>query len=54
VNDAGTIRESALTLFEELSKAVDRDFRRVGVRISGLADAEGQTSLSEYLGQVRR
>jgi nucleotidyltransferase/DNA polymerase involved in DNA repair len=49
MNDLATIRGAALTLFEELGRTVDKDFRRVGVRVSGLTGVEDQTSLSEYL-----
>jgi DNA polymerase IV (archaeal DinB-like DNA polymerase) len=49
VNDAAVIKETTLALFEELSGAVDKDFRRVGLRVSGLTSVEDQTSLSEFL-----
>ncbi len=49
VNDAATIRGAALVMFEELARTVNKDFRRVGVRVSGLTGAEDQTSLSEFL-----
>jgi DNA polymerase IV (DinB-like DNA polymerase) len=47
-NDYGTLRETTSALFQELSRSVDKDFRRVGVRISGFADAESQSCLSEF------
>ena len=49
VSDLATIRETAAALFEELSGSVPKDFRRVGIRVSGLLDVEDQTSLSEFL-----
>ena len=53
VNDLATIRDTAMTLFEELSGSVGRDFRRVGIRVGGLASVEDQTSLSEFLHPAR-
>ena len=47
-NDYVALRESTSFLFEELSRSVAKDFRRVGVRVSGLADAQSQSSLSEF------
>jgi DNA polymerase IV (archaeal DinB-like DNA polymerase) len=49
VNNSSTIRESASGLFTELGLAVAMDFRRVGIRVSGLVDSEDQKSLSEFL-----
>ena len=46
---ASAIEENALDLFVELSKSVDKDFRRVGLRVSGLANNENQKSLSDFL-----
>lgn len=51
VNDVPSIGENARELFVELSKAVDKDFRRVGIRVSGLAGSENQKSLSEFVQQ---
>ncbi len=48
-NDLALIKEAVPALFAELSQVVGRDFRRAGVRVSGLADAEEQTSLSEFI-----
>ena len=48
-NELSVIRESTKPLFEELGKATPKDFRRVGVRVSGLIGVEEQTSLSEFL-----
>jgi DNA polymerase IV (DinB-like DNA polymerase) len=53
VNDATILRESASELFNELSGMVDKDFRRVGLRVSGFSSVEDQTSLSEFLHPVR-
>ncbi len=52
VNDAATIKEAALVLFDELGGSIGKDFRRAGVRVSGLAGVEDQTSLSEFLRQA--
>jgi DNA polymerase IV (DinB-like DNA polymerase) len=49
-DDATALKEAALELFQELGRSVDRDFRRAGVRVSGLAGAEDQRSLSEFVG----
>ncbi len=48
VGDSATIRGAALSLFDDLSRTVSKDFRRVGLRVSGLSSVEDQTSLSEY------
>ena len=53
VNDLGTIRESSAALFEEMSRSAEKALRRAGVRVSGLSGTEGQTSLSEFLHQVK-
>ncbi len=49
VADESLIREASHSLFEELGGVTTKDFRRVGVRVSGLSEAEDQTSLSEFL-----
>lgn len=49
VEGAGALRDELLGLFRELSRSVDRDFRRAGVRVSGLSGEEDQTSLSEFV-----
>lgn len=54
VSDLATIRETAAALFADLGRSVPKDFRRVGVRVSGLLDIEDQTSLSEFLSPVGR
>jgi DNA polymerase IV (DinB-like DNA polymerase) len=48
-NDNDALRVATSALFEELTKSVEKDFRRVGVRVSGLADAASQSSLSEFV-----
>lgn len=49
VADLAVIRESSSSLFEELSQSVQKDFRRVGVRVSGLSYVEDQRSLSDFI-----
>jgi DNA polymerase IV (archaeal DinB-like DNA polymerase) len=53
VDDAEVLKAATLALFQELSGTVAKDFRRVGVRVSALSDAESQSSLSEFLRPVR-
>ena len=53
VNDAAILRENSSELFDELSKVVDKDFRRVGLRVSGFTSVEDQTSISDFLHPVR-
>ena len=50
INDAAILRETVLTLFQELGRSIDRDYRRVGVRVSSLEYADDQRSLSEFAG----
>lgn len=47
--DVSTIRETTMNLFSELSKSVHKDFRRVGLRVTTLADKEDQRSLSDFI-----
>ena len=54
VDDAAVLKAAALSLFQELSASVTREFRRAGVRVSGLAGAEDQRSLSEFFVPTRR
>lgn len=49
VTDPGLLRDTALSLFQELSRSIEDDYRRVGIRVSGLSDVESQGSLSEFL-----
>jgi len=53
VSDLTMIEETASALFNELSRTAGKELRRAGVRISGLEDAEDQTSLSEFLRPAR-
>ncbi|MDG7008646.1 MAG: DNA polymerase IV [Nitrososphaerota archaeon] len=53
VENVAILRGATLELFQELSKSIGRDFRRAGVRVSGLAGLEGQRSLSEFVGSVK-
>ena len=48
-SDASAIKENARDLFAELSNSVAKDFRRVGIRVSGFVDHEDQKSLSDFL-----
>jgi nucleotidyltransferase/DNA polymerase involved in DNA repair len=49
VDGAEVIRSASSDLFGQLSRSAVKDFRRAGIRVSGLSDAEDQTSLSEFL-----
>jgi DNA polymerase IV (DinB-like DNA polymerase) len=49
VNDLGFVKGSVLELFTELSDSVDREFRRVGIRVSDLSGNQDQKSLSEFV-----
>ena len=53
VNDLTMINDAAFALFDDLSKTVGKDFRRAGVRVSGLTDTEDQTSLSDFIRSKR-
>jgi len=53
ISDLTLTRETVSMLFEELSRTTGKEFRRAGVRVSGLEDVEDQTSLSEFLRQTR-
>ncbi len=50
--DVATLREAALDLFQDLSRSAGKDFRRAGIRVSGLAGVEDQRSLSDFVGPV--
>jgi DNA polymerase IV (DinB-like DNA polymerase) len=50
VDNVTALRETTLELFRDLSKQVDRDFRRVGIRVSGLSAAGNQSSLADFTG----
>jgi DNA polymerase IV (archaeal DinB-like DNA polymerase) len=49
VNELEVLRDNVRALFEELSGSIHKDFRRVGIRVSGLVGTEDQKSLSEFL-----
>lgn len=49
LDDLAIIKETAIALFEGLSRSVGKDFRRVGLRVSGLEKTMDQTSLSEFV-----
>jgi DNA polymerase IV (archaeal DinB-like DNA polymerase) len=53
INGITVLRDTALSLFQDLSKSTEKDYRRVGVRVSGLSGAD-QRSLSEFLDSGRR
>ena len=53
VSDLTVIGDTVSALFDELSRTAGKEFRRAGVRVSGLEDVENQTSLSEFLRPVR-
>ena len=53
IDDLETVRETSAVLFEELSRSAEKALRRAGVRVSGLSNKEGQTSLSEFLHPVK-
>ena len=43
------IAENAVELFDELSSTTDREFRRVGIRVSAFSDEKDQKSLADFL-----
>jgi DNA polymerase IV (DinB-like DNA polymerase) len=49
ISDLATIRNTLLELFSQLSDSADREFRRVGVRVSDLSASQDQKSLAEFL-----
>ena len=49
ISDLTLIRETMSELFDELSRNAGKEFRRAGVRVSGLENVEDQTSLSEFI-----
>jgi DNA polymerase IV (DinB-like DNA polymerase) len=53
IRDPTLIRDTVSALFDELSRTAGKEFRRAGVRISGLENAEDQTSLSEFVHTAR-
>jgi DNA polymerase IV (DinB-like DNA polymerase) len=53
VNDAVVLQDATLSLFEDLSRSVAKDFRRVGVRVSGLSTVGSQSSLTQFIRPAR-
>ncbi len=53
INDLGAVKGDILELFEDLSSSVDKQFRRVGIRVSELSNNQDQSSLSEFLEPAR-
>ena len=53
INDLDSVKDDVLELFEDLSGSVDKEFRRVGVRVSDLSSNQDQSSLSEFLQPAR-
>ena len=51
VNNLSSVKGSALELFGQLSDTADREFRRVGIRVSDLEGNQDQSSISEFLRQ---
>jgi len=49
VSDLSVLRAEIVTLLRELGGSVEKDFRRVGVRVSDLTEAKEQTSLTRFL-----
>jgi DNA polymerase IV (DinB-like DNA polymerase) len=49
VSDLSTARNALIELFSQLSDSVDREFRRVGIRVSDLSANQDQESLAEFL-----
>ncbi|MDE1853895.1 MAG: DNA polymerase IV [Thaumarchaeota archaeon] len=49
IDDLSIVESDILDLFEDLSGSVDREFRRVGIRVSDLRSDQDQSSLSEFL-----
>ncbi len=49
VSDLSALRAEILALIKELGGSAEREFRRVGVRVSDLTSSEDQTSLTQFL-----
>jgi len=49
INDLSTVRSALVDLFSQLSESVDREFRRVGIRVSDLSTDTSQKSLAEFV-----
>lgn len=52
-SDMTMVTESTRTLLEDLAKSSGKEFRRVGVRLSDLANSRDQTSLIQFTGEDR-
>jgi DNA polymerase IV (archaeal DinB-like DNA polymerase) len=48
IADLSSVRDALQDLFSQLSETVDKEFRRVGVRISDLTPNQNQKSLAEF------
>ena len=51
IRDLGTVTGALTELFSQLSKTTDREFRRVGIRVSDLSTSVDQKSLAEFVDQ---
>jgi DNA polymerase IV (DinB-like DNA polymerase) len=49
ISDVATVRETTKSLLAELARVADKEFRRVGVRLSDLSTMKDQTSLSQFV-----
>lgn len=50
IRDLATMNDATGRLLAELSTITEREFRRVGVRVTDLEDSQNQASLSQYIG----
>lgn len=50
LDDLDTMKAESRRLLAALAGSVGREFRRIGVRVSGLVETEGQTSMTAYYG----
>jgi DNA polymerase IV (archaeal DinB-like DNA polymerase) len=49
IKDLSTVRSALVDLFSQMSETADREFRRVGIRVSDLSTNPGQKSLAEFI-----
>ncbi len=49
INGLSSVEDSLLDLFSELSETTDKQFRRVGIRVSDLTTNQGQRSLADFV-----
>ena len=54
IDEAATLKESTFELLRELSGSIEKDYRRAGVRVSGLSRSDDQHSLSEFIASEGR